>query len=189
VTTAADRQLIEWRDELEAVIRESPIAVDPTDELVALEAALEEAREVAEQLGTSGTRAQVLTLENRRDDLERSGDTREAWLEQHASVLHRYSAVEEELNHRINARVAAYEMSPPGEVLEALGLPGTDVQRRREWTSAVAQYAEARMRAGPDVTVRDPAVLGAAAWRDAVAAYQRADTAELRSHLALRRAI
>ncbi|MFV1970348.1 MAG: MobF family relaxase [Acidimicrobiia bacterium] len=171
VETATDRQLINWRDELAATIRQSPIAKDHTDELVALSAAIDEAREVADGLGTSGARAQVNVLEAKRDDMAAHALIRETWLDENASVLHRYSAVAEELQHRINVRVAATELVPPEDVLEALGTPPTDAMRHRQWTSAVAHHAEASMSASPNADLTDPAILGAAAWRDATADY------------------
>jgi len=173
VETATDRQLIEWRDELAATIRQSPIAIDRTGELVALDAAIDEAREVAERLGTSGAQAQVEALEAKRDDLAGHELLREAWLEDNVPVLHRYSAVAEELQHRVNARVAATELAPPDDVLEALGAPPPDGVRHRQWAVAVAHHAEARMSVGPEVDLTDSAVLGvAAAWRDAAADYR-----------------
>lgn len=172
VETATDRQLIEWRDELAATIRRSPIAIDRTDDLVALDAAIDEAREVAEGLGTSGAQAQVQMLEAKRDDLAGHDLTREAWLEDNASVLHRYSAVAEELQHRVNVRVAATELAPPDDVLAAIGAPPIGGVRRQQWASTVAHHAEARMTVGPDPDLTDPAIIGAAAtWRDAVADY------------------
>jgi hypothetical protein len=172
VETATDRQLIEWRDELAGTIRHSPIANDHTDELVTLDAAIDEAREIADRLGTSGAGAQVQVLEAKRDDLAGHALIRQAWLEENAPVLHRYSAVAEELQHRINARVTATELAPPEDVLAALGAPPTDGVRQRQWATAVAHHAEARMSIGPEADLTDPAVLGAvAAWRDAIANY------------------
>lgn len=171
VETATDRQLIEWRDELSATIRCSPIANDRTDELVALGAAIDEAREVADILGASGAGAQVQVLEAKRDDLVGHALIREAWLDENAPLLHGYSAVAEELQHRIHARVAANELAPPKDVLEALGAISPDGARRRQWASAVAHHAEARMSIGPEADLTDPAVLASALWRDTVARY------------------
>ena len=172
VETATDRQLIEWRDELAATIRQSPIANDHTDELMALDAAIDEAREVIDRLGTTGAQTQVEFLESQRDALSGHNVLRSAWLEENADALHRYSAVAEEVRHRINARVATYELAPPEEMLQALGGSPADGARYRRWTSAVATYAEARMKVGPKADLSDPAVLGAAPWRDAVEAYR-----------------
>ena len=191
VETATDRQLIEWRDELAATIRQSPIASDHTDELVALSAAIDQAEEGADRLGTSGADAQLQVLEAKRDDLAGHALVREGWLDDNAPVLHRYSVVAEELQHRVNARVAACEVAPPEEVVVAIGMPSTDLTRRRQWTSAVAQYAEARMRVGPKADLTDPAVLGAAAaWRDAAAGYRAPSAGQVEAPvLALRPAM
>jgi hypothetical protein len=169
VAAATDRQLIEWRDELEGIIRRSPIATDPSDQIVALDAAIAEARETADRLGTSGAVRQAGSLEEQRERLIGELASRAAWLDENAHVLHRYSAVVEELQHRVNARVAAYQLSPPVEILEALGDPPAhdDVTQRR-WTAAIAQYAEARMALGPDADLADPAVLHGASWREAM---------------------
>jgi len=172
VETATDRQLIQWRDELAETIRRSPIASDHTDELVALGAAIDEVREIADHLGTSGAGAQLQVLETKHDDLAGQALIRQAWLEENGSLLHRYSAVAEELRHRVNARVAASELAPPEDVLEALGGPPLDGVLRQQWISIVAHHAEARMNTGPQADLTDPAVLGAAAtWRDAAIAY------------------
>jgi conjugative relaxase-like TrwC/TraI family protein len=180
VETATDRQLIQWCDELAAAIRKSPIANDHTDELLALGAATDKAREIAERLGTSGARAQVQILEARRHDLSGHALTREVWLEENAHVLHRYSAVAEELQHRINARVAASEFAPPKDVLEALGTPPPDGARHLQWASAVRHHAEARMSNGPAADLTDPAVLGiAATWRDASTEYHSATVSQV----------
>ena len=179
VETATDRQLVEWRDELATTIRQSPIANDRTDALVALDAAIDETREVAERLGTSGAAAQVKALATKRDDLAGHELLREAWLEDNAPALHRYSAVAEELQHRVNARVAASELEPPADVLDALGSPPPDGPRRRQWTTAVAHHAEARMSVGSEADLADPAVLASAPWRDAAAHYHQPTTLQV----------
>jgi conjugative relaxase-like TrwC/TraI family protein len=175
VDSASDRHLIQWRDELEAMIRRSPVGVDRTDELVALDAAIDEAREIADSLGTSGARAQVLTLEGRRDNLAGHDLVRAAWLEENAGVLHRYSVVAEEHRHRINARVAAYELDTPEDLKAAIGSRPADSGKARSWTQAVTAYAEARLSAGPTADLADASVLEAARWRDALASYHRSN--------------
>lgn len=69
LATATDRQLIEWRHELEVILRSSPLAFDQTDELAAVEAAIQEARKAMQWLGNTETRAQLSDLEARRDEL------------------------------------------------------------------------------------------------------------------------
>lgn len=172
VATATDRQLIEWRDELEATIRRSPIASDPRDEIVALDAAIAEVREIADRLGTSGAQAQLQHLEAQRSALVEDASRREAWLDGNAPVLHRYSAVSEEIQHRINARVAVYEVSPPDDLLAAFGRGPAAGDEPRTWRQALRVYAEARFVVGPDPDLSDPAVLDGAAWRDAVVDYR-----------------
>jgi conjugative relaxase-like TrwC/TraI family protein len=179
VETATYCQLIEWRNELAATIQQSPIAIDHTDKLVALDVAIDEAREIADRLGTSGVRAQVQALEARRDDLVGHAFLREAWLEENGQLLHRYSAVAEELQHRINARVAAYELTPPEDMLAAIGMPREDPARRQLWTAAVVHYTEARIKTGPNADLSDPAAPGSAPWRDAAMAYNSPTLQEL----------
>ncbi|MDP3983452.1 MAG: hypothetical protein Q8Q52_00400, partial [Acidimicrobiia bacterium] len=62
VETATDRQLIEWRDELETAIRCGPFAEDHTEQLADLDRAIDETRQVAARLGTSGAGAQLQLL-------------------------------------------------------------------------------------------------------------------------------
>ncbi|HDH26972.1 MAG TPA: hypothetical protein ENH00_12395 [Actinobacteria bacterium] len=176
VQSATDRQLIEWRDELETIIRQSPLTKDHTDQLVALNAAIDQAREIADRLDTSGARAQVQLLESQRDVLADHATTREAWLEDNADLLHRYSAVTEELNHRVHARVAAYQLALPNDVHAGIGPTPTDPNLKRHWTGNLAHYAEARMAAGADADLLDPAVLEGARWRQAVQTFHAATT-------------
>jgi len=164
VASASDRELIEWRDELEGIIRRSPIAADPTDRLVALDAAIAEARETAERIGTSGSHAQVEHLEAQRNGVIELSAERENWVDGNAPVLHRYSVVSEEIQHRINARVAGYEVSPPDDLIAALGRGPAAKDEPR----TLHAYAEARLVVGPDADLSDPAVLAGAGWRKAV---------------------
>jgi conjugative relaxase-like TrwC/TraI family protein len=166
VETATDRQLIEWRDELETTIRHSPIADDYTDQLVALEAAIDEAREVAERLRTSGARAQVELLEAHRDVIADHAALRQAWLEQNAEVLHRYALVATEVQHRIYARIALYEIDPPKDLLGGIGPKLADAELAKIWWASTAEYAEARMVAGDQVDLADAGVLAGMRWRD-----------------------
>jgi hypothetical protein len=88
-------------------------------------------------------------------------------LKGNASVLHRYSTVTEEFQHRINARVAAYELCPPDDLVAALGGAPTPGKDPHAWNHALHAYAEARLAVGPDADLSDPAVLAAVGWRDA----------------------
>ena len=179
VTSASDRQLIEWRDELSAFIRRSPIATDSSDQIMSLDVAIAEARETAERLGTSGTRGQVQHLEAQRSALVEEVAVREQWLESNASALHRYSAVAEELQHRISARVAAYELSPPQDLVDALGPRPTDPDLSCRWTHATTAYAEARLALGSTADLADPAVIESGRWRDTADLYRQAAMPEL----------
>jgi hypothetical protein len=166
VETATDRQLIEWRDELETTIRRSPIADDYTDELVALEAAIDEAQEIAQRLRTSGARAQVELLEAHRDVIADHAALRQAWLEQNTEILHRYALVAEEVQHRIYARIALYEIDPPTDLLIGIGPKPADAELATIWWASTAKYAEARMVAGDQVDLADAGVLAGMKWRD-----------------------
>jgi conjugative relaxase-like TrwC/TraI family protein len=172
---ASDQQLIEWRNDLEELIRRSPIAVDVTDQLAALEAAIDEATEIAERLKTSGAHAQLEALKAKHADFVDQVNVRETWLEDNAGVLHRYSMVAEELSHRVNARTAACELVPPKDILESLCSAPKDLEARRKWIAAVGLYVEARMSLGTEADLYDPVVAPAAAWRDAVDSYARKD--------------
>jgi hypothetical protein len=165
VVTATDRQLVDWREELEGVIRRSPISTDPNDQIVALDAAIAEATEMAERLGTSGVRAQARYLEAERGQLVEKVAEREAWLQENATVLHQYSAVTEEIHHRINARLAAYEVEPPRDLLNVLGPIPSDSGLRAQWATAAAVYAEARLALGEAVDLTDASVLEGGRWR------------------------
>lgn len=172
VHTATDRQLLEWRDQLDQIIRNSPLTKDPSDDLVAIEAAIEQTKEIAERLGTSGAKAQVQYLETQRDQLLEYAAQREEWIDNNTPILRRYSAVAEELQHRIAARVAAYEINPPQEILDTLGPLPTEEKRRRQWRTAAAIHAETRTKLGPKADLNDPALLQAAPWREAQAIYR-----------------
>jgi hypothetical protein len=189
VATATDRQLIKWRDELEATIRKSPIARDPTDQLVALDGAIAEARETAVRLGTSGAQAQVQHLETQRAALAEEAVEREAWLEGNAHLLRRYSAVAEELPHRIRGLIALYEVAPPQELLDVLGPKPRKADAARQWMTAVGAHAEARLTLGPGADLLDAAVLAGGRWRDTLSADHLAVIQELESSPLLRRAM
>jgi hypothetical protein len=178
VASATDRQLIEWRDDLEATIRRSPIATDRTEHLVAVDAAIAEAREAAERLGTSGMRAQVQQLEEERGALVKQAALREEWLEANASTLHRYSTVAEEIRHRVNARVAAFERSVPDEVLCMLGPKPAAPEDYGTWMKALHAYAVTRFAVAAEADVLDAATLAGARWRDSADVYQRTVTGE-----------
>ncbi|MGH8925035.1 MAG: MobF family relaxase [Acidimicrobiia bacterium] len=166
VPTATDRQLIEWRDELTATIRQSPVAEDFTDEFVAIEAAIDEAHAVAERLRTSGARAQVELIEAQRDAIADRMDMRQAWLEQNAELFHRYALVADEIQYRVYARIALYEIDPPEDLLIGIGPKPADAELAKMWRTSTAEYTEARMVAGDQVDLLNAGVLAGMRWRD-----------------------
>ena len=171
VAAVTDRDLIGWRDRLGAVIYESPLMGDVTDKLVAVDEAIEHARQVTIKLGTSGSRAHVRGLETLRESFVSHAELRQEWLEENSGLLDEYSAVVEELQHRVNGRAAAYELEPPADILNALGAAPDDPALRRKRRSAVATYAETRLTVGPDIDLTDAVRLGGSRWRDAIHNY------------------
>lgn len=91
-------------------------------------------------------------------------------------MLHHYSTIAEEVQHRINARVAGYEITPPKDLLETLGPKPADPKRSRRWLDAAAVYAEARLNTGPNIDLTDPKMLHAPQWRDAMFDYHEPPT-------------
>ncbi|MEX0796028.1 MAG: MobF family relaxase [Acidimicrobiia bacterium] len=172
VSDATDSQLYQWQQELADRIRTSPLTdrADHTD-LLRCDQTIAEARNAAEQVGTTGTRRQVEDLETKRDQLVERITARESWVEDNPDILHSYSAVTDELQHRITARVLSYQLDPPTDVLEALGPRPDDKARADRWDAAVAHHAEAQMRLGTEADLTDPAVLEAASWRHAINEY------------------
>jgi conjugative relaxase-like TrwC/TraI family protein len=167
VASATDRQLIEWRDELESIIRRCPIATDLGDQIVAFDVAIAEARETAVRLATSGALRQVELLEGHRDAVVDQAALREAWLEANAPLLHRYSTVAEEIRHRISARVAAYEISPPEELLAAFRRESPLGEKQPLTRGALYAYAEARLAVAPDGEVSTAETLDGPRWSEA----------------------
>ena len=175
VHTATDRQLIEWRDDLARTLYNSPLNRDPSDQLVALDAAITDARAMAQRLGT-GTH-QVTSLENQRQQLLDQIEARHTWIDDNADLIHRYTAVTDEIQHRINARVALYEINPPEDLLQAFGQKPTDVVGERRWLAAAAAHAEARLEVGEHLDLHDPAIFQARRWRAALGPAELVDTA------------
>jgi hypothetical protein len=108
----------------------------------------------------------VKLLEADRDVIADHPAIRQAWLEQNAEVLHRYAQVGEEVQHRIYARIALYEIDPPTDLLNAIGPKPADAQLAKRWRASTAEYAEARMVAGDQVDLADTGVLAGMRWRD-----------------------
>jgi hypothetical protein len=178
VDSATDRNLIEWRDELEETIRQSPITRDVNDELVALDAAITEAAAIAKRFGTSGAEAQLRYLEERRADLAELEHCRFDWIEDNGGLLHRYSAVAEELRQRIHARTLEYEVNPPFDLVLAIGPKPDDPTRLRHWEEVAARYAEARFGRGNDPLEVGLKNLSASRYLDAAREYIEAPLQE-----------
>lgn len=169
---ASDRQLHQRLGDLEGVIRSGPLGDSIADEeLDRIDNTLEEARAMAQRLGTSGTRAQVEYLERERQKLVDQVTGREEWVEDNADLVHTYIAIKDELAARTTALAISYQLNPPQDVLEALGPRPTDTIDATRWDTAIIHHAVGRIRLGPDCHLTDPSVLEAASWRTAIDAY------------------
>src|SRR3970040_1960567 len=111
------------------------------------------------------------------------------WLEGNVSLFHRYSSVAEEIRHRVNARVAAYEKSLPDDVLHTLGPRPVGSEDSGSWRDALHAYAEARLVLGAKPDLSDTALLAGARWRDVADAHQQPASGETAPRPALRRAM
>jgi hypothetical protein len=167
VRTATDRQLIAWRDDLTRTLQASPLAHDPSDQLAPFDEAITEARGIVTRFGTSGARAQVLQLQDQRQELVDQVASRQPWIEDNAHLIHRYGDVVDELDRRITARTLLYQHDPPEDVLGVLGPRPTGTEAPK-WDAAVQVYARVRLHAGPDADLGDPAVLQGGQWRDII---------------------
>ncbi|HZD23284.1 MAG TPA: AAA family ATPase [Acidimicrobiia bacterium] len=172
VENANDQELHRWLKDVEMAIRQGPLG-EPFDieDLTRIESAIIEAEAVAVTLGTDGARAQVVCLEEQRQQLLDQIVTREHWIEDHADLLHAYTVIKDELAARTTALAITYQLKPLADLLEALGPRPTNIEKAREWDAAVIRHAEVRIRLGRDADLNDPAVLDAASWRTAVDAY------------------
>jgi hypothetical protein len=179
VESASDQQLHQWLQELDTAIRSSPLGerVDVVD-LTRIEAAMTEAGEMARTMGTNGARRQVRQLEEHRQHFLDQIATRGQWIEANADLLHTYIAIKDELAARTAALAISYQLSPPADILEALGPRPANTVEATRWDGAVVHHAEARSRLGPAVDLTDPAVLEAAQWQMAVQAYHPAPKLE-----------
>ena len=172
VETATDHQLHLWKQELDATLRNSPLGERiNSEDLTRIDEAIVEAQEVARRMGRSGARSQLELLDEHRQRLVDRISEREAWIEDHGDLLHAYTAINGELRQRVTAIAVSYQLHPPDDVIEALGPRPTRTVVAVNWDAAVAHHAEARLRVGPDVDLADSAILEAARWRDAIAAY------------------
>jgi len=105
--------------------------------------------------------------------LDRSAQ-REQWIEDHADLLHTYTAIEDELAARAAALAISYQLNPPADVLEVLGRRPSDPVAAIRWDTAASRYAAARVALGPDVDLTDLTDLStpeARLWQTAVDEY------------------
>lgn len=133
--------------------------------------AIEEARAVAQRLGTSGARTYVEHLERERQQLVDHIENREEWVSGHADLLHTYTAIKNELAGRVTALAISYQLNPPADVLEVLGRRPTRTMDALRWDAAVTHHAEARIKLGPSADLLDPALFETAPWRTSVQSY------------------
>ncbi|MGH7511012.1 MAG: hypothetical protein ACREMZ_16330 [Gemmatimonadales bacterium] len=157
-----DRELLERREELAHLISESPLRHARPD-IEAIDAAISQAQAVVDRLGTSGARRQLEALTAQRRD---AVDTVGEWIEDNANLLQEYGEVSSEIDRRVAARTLLYRSDPPEELLETLG-PRTTASDPKAWDAAVAAYARARLKVGPDIDLSDPAIQQTGPWRDA----------------------
>jgi hypothetical protein len=104
-------------------------------------------------------------------------------------MLHRYSTVAEEVRHRVNARVAAYERAVPEDVLRVLGPKPAAPEDCGPWMKALHVYAETCLAVGAEADVLDAALLAGPRWRDASNVHQQTVTGETEPSPALRPAM
>jgi hypothetical protein len=165
---ATDRELVEWRNQLEAVLRESPLATNVRDQIVSYEAAIVEAREVAAQLGTSGVRSSLRQLETKLAELEEREVLRQEWLEDNIELLTQHSAVAGELHHRLQARAALYRIGPPEDLVQVIGPRPDDEMRRWLWDEIVVLHAKARLELGPTADLLNYSTPGTNLYRSSI---------------------
>ena len=172
IENASDQELHQWLRDVETAIRQGPLGEHfDIEDITRIEVAITEAEEVAVTLGTDGARAQVVYLEDQRQQLLDQMAIREQWIEDHADLLHTHTAIKDELAARTTALAISYQLKPPADLLEALGPRPTNTEKALEWDTAAAHHAAARVRLGPDTDLNDPAVLEASSWRAAINGY------------------
>ena len=180
MTNATDHQLHQTLLDAEDEIQNGPLGQPFAHEkLESLEQAIVEARTTAELLGTSGSRSQVDRLEEQHRQLLDQHTLREQWIEDHADLLHTYTAIKDELAARAAALSVRYQLNPPADLLDVLGRRPSDPADARRWDTAVGQHAAARVSLGPDADLTDPSTPQARQWQTAVDAYHQRDAHHL----------
>lgn len=96
---------------------------------------------------------------------------RERWIEDHADLLHTYTAIKDELSARTIALAISYQLNPPADMVEVLGLRPSNPAAGIRWDTAVGRYAAARVSLGPHADLTDPSTPEARLWQSAVDAY------------------
>jgi conjugative relaxase-like TrwC/TraI family protein len=137
--TMTDRQLIDRRDELAQLFRDSPLS-RPTPDVAAID----------QVVGAAEAMAQ-----------------RQRWIDENALLFDEYMEVRQEIDRRVAARTVLWQISPPEDLLAEIG-SRSESSNPQAWDAAVAVYARTRLEVGPEVDLLDPGVRHAWEWRDIV---------------------
>jgi hypothetical protein len=162
----SDHDLLDRRDQLGGVISSSPLG-QPSPDLAAWDAAVADAKAVADRLGTSGSHRQLEVVISQRERALAVLHTREQWIEKNADLIREFRAVNLEIDRRVAARTLLYRSNPPEDLLETIG-PRVISSDPKAWDGAIAAYARARIEVGKDIDLNDPAVFRTGPWWDAV---------------------
>lgn len=113
------------------------------------------------------------SLHNLEREIHRLDKTtkRVQWIEDHADLLHAYTAIKDELAARTAALAISYQLNPPADILEVLGRRPSKPAAVIRWDTAVSRYAAARVALGPDADLTDLSTPEARLWQSAVDAY------------------
>ena len=96
---------------------------------------------------------------------------REQWIEDHADLLHTYTAIKDELSVRATALAITYQLNSPAEVLEVLGRRPSDPGAAIRWDTAISRLASARVALGPEADLTDLSAPEARLWQTAAFNY------------------
>lgn len=113
------------------------------------------------------------SLQNLEHEIHRLDETTERvqWIEDHADLLHTYTAIKDELAARTTALAISYQLNPPADMLEVLGRRPSKPAAAIRWDTAVSRYAAARIALGADADLTDLSTPEARLWQSAVDAY------------------
>jgi hypothetical protein len=112
----------------------------------AFDAAIAEAKAVANRLGTSGSRGQLEFVRAQREEALAELASQELWIENNADLIRDYREVTLEIDRRVAARAILYRSNPPEELLATLG-PRTNSSDLKAWDAAAAVCARVRFEA------------------------------------------